>query len=147
MAITLLEVLRKKGPGIFRVAPDDTVLDAVNEMNERGVGAVLVLKDEDLVGIFTERDILTRVLARGLDAGGTQVRDVMTRRLVILRSSCTVEEAMAVVTRTRCRHLPVFDGGTLVGLVSSGDLTRAVTDEQQYELEKLAEYITGRYPG
>jgi CBS domain-containing protein len=146
MLDTLNAVLENKGRTIHRVSPDASVLEAIRAMNEHKIGALLVSVDHQLAGIFTERDVLSRVVDPGRDPNTTRVEEVMTRQLVVVRPSTTVEEAMAVMTEKRCRHLPVVDGGELQGLVSIGDLTRWVNRNQRFQIKELINYITGQYP-
>jgi CBS domain-containing protein len=135
-------ILGNKGSEVLSLAPADTVADAVRLMNERNIGSVMVMDGDDAVGIFTERDVLVRVVARRRDPDDTKVGDVMTTRLVAINPATTVEEAMVLVTETRCRHLPVFDEDrSLVGLVSSGDLTRWMISGQKAEINDLVRYI------
>src|SRR5512143_58132 len=124
---TLKLVLDDKGRAVRTVEPEESVLAAVRTMNEHGIGAMLVMENGQTVGIFTERDVLRRVVAAGRDPAGTPVRDVMTKKIVCVSPSTTVEESMAIVTELRCRHLPVLEDGRVHGLVSIGDLTRWVT--------------------
>ncbi len=142
----LSAVLQDKGHQVFSIGPTATVRDAVHEMNRNGVGALLVMDGNDVAGIFTERDVLRRVLQEDRDPASTKVGDVMTRELVVVRPTTKVEEAMAVVTEKRCRHLPVLDGDRLVGVVSIGDLTRWVSRNQAIHIKDLVNYITGKYP-
>jgi CBS domain-containing protein len=100
-----------------------------------------------MVGIFTERDVLCRVVGEGRDPSATRVVDVMTQEVVAVRSTTSVEEAMAVFTEKRFRHLPVVDDGELKGLVSSGDLTRRMSRNQEGHIQDLMNFITGKYPG
>jgi CBS domain-containing protein len=147
MQETLDTVLAGKGPAIHYVVPEATVLDAVQKMNEERIGAVLVCVSGEMVGIFTERDVLCRVVAEGRDPAATKVVEVMTSEMVTVRSTTSVEEAMAVFTERRFRHLPVIDDGELKGLVSSGDLTRRVSHSQEGHIQDLMNFITGKYPG
>jgi len=128
------------------VAPETTVLDAVRKMNQERIGALLVHDDQEIVGIFTERDVLTRVLDSDRDPAKTRVSEVMTTEPVSVRSTTLVEEAMAIVTDRRCRHLPVLDDDELVGLVSIGDLTRWVGRHQEIQIQDLVNFITRKYP-
>jgi CBS domain-containing protein len=146
MLDSLTAVLNQKGDTVFNVTPENSVLEAVQKMNQEHVGALLVCSEGKLVGIFTERDVLIRVVDHGRDPAATRVAEVMTRELVVVKPSTTVEEAMAVVTEKRCRHLPVMEEGELRGLVSIGDLTRWVTRNQQVQIQDLVNYITGKYP-
>lgn len=139
-------VLEAKGSHVETIGPDATVADAVRRMNEARIGALLVVDEQGgrqrPAGIFTERDVLTRVVAAGRDPAATSVREVMSTPLVVIRPETTVQEAMMVVTEKRCRHLPVMRGDDLVGLVSIGDLTRALLREQQAKIDDLVTYIT-----
>lgn len=147
MKSSLGMILQEKGSAVHSVAPDAIVLDAVRTMNRAGIGSLLVLNGDEVVGIFTERDVLRRVVDAGLDASTTTVAKVMTRELVTVGPATTVAEAMAVVTEKRCRHLPVMEGDRLLGLISIGDLTREYTHSQAVQIRDLVNYITGRYPG
>jgi len=140
-------VLGDKGRQVYAIAPSVTVSQAVDEMNEKGVGALLVVdRDERPLGIFTERDVLRRVVGEGRDPLHTRVADVMTHDLIVISPSMTVSAAMAVMTQSRCRHLPVMDNGRVMGMVSIGDLTRWVSLTQEVEIQHLVDYITGRHP-
>jgi len=143
----LSEVLREKGSTVYSVGPDHSVKQAVDLMNDKGVGSVLVMEGERVRGIFTERDVLRRVVAVGLSPDDTLVREVMTSDCIVVEPKTTVGETMSVITEKRVRHLPVVDGQKLLGLVSIGDLTRWVVRSQRFELKELYGYITGRYPG
>jgi CBS domain-containing protein len=147
MQDTLESVLAGKGPAIHYVIPEATVLDAVKKMNEEHIGAVLVCISGEMVGIFTERDVLCRVVDEGRAPATTRVVDVMTQEVVAVRSTTKVEEAMAVISERRIRHLPVVDDGELKGLVSSGDLTRWASRNQEGHIQDLMNFITGKYPG
>ena len=147
MIDTLNAVLSSKGNTVHSVSPTVSVLEAVRIMNKERIGSLLVCADNELIGIFSERDVLIRVVDEGRDPGKTTVAEVMTRELVVVRPSMTVEEAMAVVTERRCRHLPVMDESKLLGLVSIGDLTRWVTRNQEIHIQDLVNFITRKYPG
>ena len=137
----LERLLEQKTGGLETVGPETSIMDAVARMNQRSIGSVLVMEGERLVGIFTERDVLTRVVPRQLDPNKTPVREVMTRQLVTVSPSTTVQEAMVVVTDTRHRHLPVVQGGRVMALVSTGDLTRWVVRDQQRTIDGLVDYV------
>lgn len=138
-------ILAEKGGRVVAIGPSSTVRAAVDRMNEERIGCLVVLEDEKPVGVFTERDVLVRVVAVGADPESITVREVMTPRPIAIRSSTTVEEAMMVVTERRCRHLPVVADGRLVGLISIGDLTRWTVRHQRHRIEDLVSYITGSY--
>ncbi len=147
MRDTLASVLANKGTAVHHVAPEATVLDAVEQMNQARIGALLVCVSGELVGIFTERDVLCRVVGERRDPEATKVVDVMTSEVATVRSSTRIEEAMAVISEKRIRHLPVVDDGDLKGVVSSGDLTRSVSRNQEGHIQHLMDFITGKYPG
>jgi CBS domain-containing protein len=145
---TMREVLERKGYEVYATTPDATVDDAVVEMCRARVGALLVRDDAGRpVGIVSERDLLIRVLLSHRDPATTLVGQVMTHRLVSVDTDRTVAGAMAVMTRERCRHLPVVVDGEIVGMVSIGDLALTITENQEFELKTLHEYVEGRYPG
>ncbi|MEK7704402.1 MAG: CBS domain-containing protein [Myxococcota bacterium] len=143
---TLSILLRHKGNDVYSVPPDATVAEAVTAMNRHHVGAVMVTDRDRPVGIFTERDVLRRVVGEGRDPARTRVTEVMTRELVAVRPSVTVAAAMAIITDKRCRHLPVVQDGELLGLVSSGDLTRWIGRGHEVQIQQLIEYVTNSYP-
>jgi CBS domain-containing protein len=146
MRTTLKTILERKGPQVHAVSPSHTVLDAVRRMNQERVGAVLIMDGQETVGIFTERDVLSRVVDQNRDPASTKVSEVMTREMVTVKPGTTVEEAMAIVTDKRCRHLPVMEGKVLLGVVSSGDLTRSISEKQEVHIQDLVNYITSKYP-
>ena len=143
----LSSLLRAKGTKVCTISPSSPVIEAVRQMNSEGIGSLLVTDGDQVVGIFSERDVLTRVVDRELDPGSTPVSAVMTDEVVAVDSSMSVEDAMAVVTEKRCRHLPVMDGDVLTGMVSIGDLTKWMGRHHQTHIQDLVNYITGKYPG
>lgn len=147
MQDTLKAVLAHKGSTVYSVDPEDSILDAVRKMNREHVGALLVCIDGRMVGIFTERDVLCRVLDEGRAPDATRVADVMTTEVVTVGPQTGVKDAMAVITERRIRHLPVVDDGDLLGVVSIGDLTRWVSRNQEGHIQHLMNFITGKYPG
>jgi CBS domain-containing protein len=146
MNTALDKVLEQKGRQVYVTSPVQSVLDAIKSMRDKQVGALVVLDGGKPVGVFTERDVLNRVVACECDAAETSVADVMTKNLVVVCPETTVQQAMAIVTEKRCRHLPVMDGDELVGVVSIGDLTHWLVKSQGFEIESLIRYITGQYP-
>jgi len=139
----LSKLMEQGRPEVVSVAPRTPVAECVRQMNEHRIGAMLVMDSGELLGIFTERDALTRVLGTGLDPGTTAVSDVMTRQPITVTPTTTLEEAMAIVTRERVRHLPVVQGGKVVGIVSSGDLTHRLVRDQAREIQELVD-VAGR---
>ncbi len=139
-------LLDEKGRDVFSVSPDTTVFDAAKTMADRHIGALLVVEGGKPVGIFTERDILARVLLECKDARAMKVGEAMTKDPVVIGRDTSVKEAMAIMTERRCRHLPVIEDETLVGLVSIGDCTRWVSRDQDYTIKHLNDYIHRNYP-
>lgn len=144
---TIKRILRDKGDAVYKVPPEATVKQAVETMSERHVGAVLVCTGCECTGIFTERDLMNRVVLAGLDPAVTRVCDVMTADVAVIQPSTPAAEAMAIMTERRCRHLPVVENGAIVGMVSIGDLVRLESENQQFEIRMLTDYIHGKYPG
>ena len=137
------EILDAKGREVWSVTPESTVFDALRVMAEKGIGAVLVMEDEHLVGIFTERDYARKVVLEGRTSRQSPVRDVMTRKVLCVSPDRTVDQCMALMTDERARHLPVVDHKQVIGVVSIGDLVKAVIAEQQHLIEELQHYISG----
>jgi CBS domain-containing protein len=146
MNTSISVLLERKGSAVFSVGPSVTVTAAAKEMERHRVGAILVMENDMIAGIFTERDLLSRVVASGLDPNTTSIDKVMTRDPIAVVSGTTVEEVMALFTTKRFRHLPVVDDGRLVGLVSIGDILRRMVEAHRHEAEQLKQYIGGGYP-
>jgi CBS domain-containing protein len=145
MNTRIRDILRRKGEDVYSVGPLATVIDAVNTMNDHHVGSVLVCEGGDPVGVFSERDVLVRVVAAHRDPRQTLVRDVMTTRLYTAAPEDTLLEVMRLMTDRRCRHVPVMEGESLIGLVSIGDLTKATQYNLRQEVRELSSYIGGPY--
>jgi CBS domain-containing protein len=144
---TVADILKKKGSTVITVGADDTVHNALELMVRHNVGALIVTTAAGICGIFTERDYLRKVALTALPSKNTKVMDISTCNVVAVDPSYTVSQAMAVMTSQRCRHLPVMDGGQLVGLVSIGDLVKQASDDQDAAIHLLTDYVTGKYPG
>jgi len=140
---TVRDILRLKGNDCWCVAPSDSVFDAMKLMAEREVGALLVTERDNLVGIISERDYARKVILQGRSSKTTQVREIMTARVVYADPNQGVEECMAVMTEKRIRHLPVMDAGRLCGVISIGDLVKSIITEQKFIIEQLERYISG----
>ncbi|MCX6955272.1 MAG: CBS domain-containing protein [Verrucomicrobia bacterium] len=136
-------LLERKGSAVHSVAPTLSVHDAVSEMNRHRIGAIVVLDGPRLVGIFTERDVLRRVVGAAIDPKRTPVTDVMTSGVITIGPEATIEETMNIFTEKRCRHLPVVQDGRIRGVISIGDITRWMADAHRAEAEHLRNYITG----
>ena len=143
MRSQLSDILDEKGSTVYRVAPTDSMLHAVETMSEKHVGALLVCEDDRPVGIVTERDVMTRLILRGRDPRSTTVAVAMTREVVVVEPSTSIDEAMAIMTQRRCRHLPVVHDGRIVGMVSIGDIVRHLSSEQEFEIRMLTDYVSG----
>lgn len=146
MNVPITAILDRKGSNVFTVPPNVTVAEAVAEMNSRRVGSVLVVDGGRLVGIFTERDVLRRVVGAGVDPKSARVADVMTAGVITIGPDATIEEVMVIFTEKRCRHLPVMENNRLVGTISIGDVTRWMADAHRTEAEHLKNYIAGGFP-
>lgn len=140
---TVHQLLEYKGSAVISISPDAKVIDALRIMAEREIGAVLVLDNDKLVGIMSERDYARKVILKGKSSQETCVREIMTERVIYVRPLQTVPECMALMTTKRVRHLPVLDGERLVGVISLGDLVRETISEQQFIIQQLENYIHG----
>jgi CBS domain-containing protein len=138
---TLRDLLASKGGEVIAVHPTDTVLRAASLMNERNIGGVVVLEDGQLAGIFTERDVLRRVVALGLDAATTRVADVMTSPVVTCQAEMSVDECSALMTSRKIRHLPVRDPTGLIGMVSIRDLLAHKVSDQEVTISQMNNYL------
>src|SRR5881409_993634 len=141
---TVTQLLRGKGPGVLSVSPATPVFEALQVMAEKNVGALLVVEGEKLVGIFSERDYARKVILKGKASKETPVREIMSSHVLYIRPEQTIEDCMALMTDKRVRHLPVMEAEKLIGVISIGDVVKALIDEQQFIIEQLQNYITGR---
>lgn len=140
---TVKEILNAKGHDFFSVSPADTVYDAIRIMADNEIGSVLVMDGGRLVGIVTERDYARKIMLEGKSSPNTPVRDIMTTNVLITAPDQSVDACMALVTEKRVRHLPVVADEQVAGVVSIGDLVKAVIDEQKFIIEQLESYIAG----
>ena len=139
------DILKSKNePTVYAIRPDDSVFDALQRMADKGIGALLVMDGDAIIGILTERDYARKIILRGRTSALTLVRDVMTTSVMFVKSTHTSEECMAIMTDYRLRHLPVVDHGKLLGLISIGDLVKNIISEQKFVIEQLEHYITGQ---
>lgn len=139
--LTVREILGVKSRVVHAVSPQAKVYDALTLMARHDVGALVVIDDERLVGMFSERDYARKVALRGLSSATLSVDDVMTREVLTVTPHCTIDDCMAIMTDHRVRHLPVLDGAGLVGLVSIGDVVKAQIAEQRFVIAQLEQYI------
>jgi CBS domain-containing protein len=144
MSVTVGSILQYKGHDVWSVGPDESVFQAISLMADKGVGALVVIAGETLVGIISERDYARKVALQGRTSKDTPVRDIMTSPVVSVSPNQTVDECMRIVTAKRIRHLPVVQQGKVVGVVSIGDLVQRVISTQGEIIQYLHEYIVGR---
>ncbi|MHB0959705.1 MAG: CBS domain-containing protein [Pirellulaceae bacterium] len=144
MDISIESVLDRKGRSVFSIEADRSVYEAIVEMEARNVGALIVMDEQGVAGIITERDYLRKVILKGRSSRDTPVATIMSRNLVSITPEDTVAKAMALMTAQRCRHLPVFKDRQLVGLVSVGDLIKATIAGQEFTIQMLEYYISCR---
>lgn len=135
-------ILETKGGTIWQIAPNDSVLDAIKMMAEKGIGALLVMDGEKLAGIISERDYARKIILKGRSSEATPVRDIMTAQVICARPEQTVEECMSLMTEKHIRHLPVVRDENVVGVLSIGDLVKAIIEEQHFTIKQLEMYIT-----
>jgi CBS domain-containing protein len=136
-------LLEGKGRAVYTVGPDASVYDAVRQMAEKNVGALVVMKGDTLVGIVSERDYARKVILKDRSSRDTPVAEIMTASVITVSVDATVDDCMRLCTDGRLRHLPVLDGESMVGIVSIGDLVKAVISEQKETINQLESYITG----
>ena len=139
---TVKQVLDKKGHEVHSISPDASVFDALSTMAEHNIGSLVVLDNANLVGIITERHYSREIVLKGKTSPTTRVRDIMSTEVVCARPDQSVEECMAIMTRQRIRHLPVVEDGSVIGVLSIGDLVKAKIEEQEHQIEQLQNYIT-----
>src|SRR5579885_1270447 len=138
---TVRHLLDRKGRALFSIEPEDPVLEAVRLMADRHVGALLVMRGTELAGIVSERDYARKVVLLGRASAETPVWQIMTSPVITVTLENSVQDCMRLVTERRIRHLPVLEGGRVIGMVSIGDLVKAVIEEQQQTIEQLESYI------
>ena len=135
------QLLDRKGREVFSVSPAAAVLEAIRMMAERHIGALLVMQGDELTGIVSERDYARKVILKGRSSADTPVRDIMSTPVLTVQPEATVEKCMQLMTDHRVRHLPVVEGRRVVGMVSIGDLVKAVMADQQQQIQQLESYI------
>jgi len=139
------EIVHNKGGAVWTISPEATVLEAIQMMAEKNVGALLVTKDEKLIGIISERDYSRKVVLKGRSSKDTPVRDILSGHIIHVSPDHTVDECMRLMTEHRVRHLPVLEGNRIMGVVSIGDLVNWIISAQSSAIHQLETYITG-YP-
>ena len=136
------DILRRKGTVVWSASPDETVLEGIRRMAEHGVGALLVLEDDQLVGLFSERDYSRKVILQGLRSQDTPVRTVMSTPVLTISPDATVQQGLSMMNEKTVRHLPVTDDSGIIGVVSMRDLVQAVIEDQEALIEQLERYLT-----
>ena len=141
---TVRQILGPKGTMVHTIGPGDSVYDALVKMAEANIGALVVIEDGEVVGLFSERDYSRKVILLGKASRETAVQEVMSAPVICVSSKHTVDACMAIMTNERVRHLPVLENGQLAGIISIGDVVKAIIEEQQFTIEQLEHYISGR---
>ena len=136
-------LLDRKGRHIISIKPEDSVLDAIRLMAEKGIGSLVVMEDQELLGIMSERDYARKVIIKGRSSESTAVSEIMTANVFTTSSSETVNDCMSVMTEKKIRHLPVVEDNAVIGMISIGDLVESIIADQQEEIEQLEHYISG----
>ena len=139
---TVAEILRNKGSDVWMIAPDATILEALTVMAEKRIGALVVMENDKLVGIISERDYARKVALEGRSSRDSKVSEIMSHKVLCARPEQTTQECMALMSDKRARHLPILDHKKVIGMVSIGDLVKNIIAEQQFEINALQHYIT-----
>ena len=139
--LSVRQMLSEKGSAVVSITPDTSVFDALNIMNEKNIGAVLVMEDEELVGIFSERDYARKVILAGRSSKITEVKELMTCKVYCIDPSRTIQDVMELMNEHRFRHVPVMESEKVIGVLSSGDVMRGVVAEQKNTIESLESYL------
>ena len=138
----IASLLQDKSPGLWSVSPEDTVLDAIKLMNEKGIGALLVLQDGVLAGIFSERDYARKIILMGRASAETQVKEIMTRQVYYTYPKQNIDDCLVVMTEHHIRHLPVMQDDRVMGMISMGDVVKEIIKEQRDKIAQLEHYIS-----
>lgn len=146
MAETVRGILGTKGRTVWSVTPETTVYDALSLMADKDIGALIVVSEDRVVGIFSERDYARKVILMGRSSKDVQVHEIMSSPVLGVTPDHTIEDCMKIVTANRVRHLPVMEAGALAGVISIGDLVNAIISEQAETIQALSAYISGSYP-
>ena len=141
------DIINQKGSDIYSVTSDETVFNAIKSMSELKIGALLVIDDNNLSGIISERDYRDKVILMGKQSKTTRVREIMTSKVYKVEPGDDLNTCMRIMTNQKIRHLPVMENETVVGVISIGDVVKSMIDEQKFEINSLKDYIAGSYPG
>ena len=140
-------ILKHKGSQVHSIPPEVTVYEALEKMADENIGALVVMNGNDLVGVFSERDYVRKVILKGRSSREMRVNEIMSSPVVTVNPRTTIDDCMHRMTDKRCRHLPVVEGEKVVGVVSIGDLVNWIIKAQDFTIHQLEDYISGRYPG
>ena len=143
METTVRQLINRKGNAVWHTQPDVTVFEALSLMAEKGIGALLVLEEHNLVGIFSERDYARKVILMGRSSRSTAVREIMTKKVLVVHPSQTMDDCMALMTDKHIRHLPVMEDDSVIGIISIGDVVKEIISDQEFVIGQLENYITG----
>lgn len=143
------DILHNKGNNVYSIAPNETVYDAISKMDELDIGALIVLDNKNLAGIISERDYRSKVILKGRSSKSTEVREIMTEKVITVSNADSVERCMAIMTDHKIRHLPVIKANKVSGIISIGDLVKSIISKQKVEIKNMRQYIQGEgsYPG
>ena len=139
---TVRNILQKKGNAVYSVSPDSSVYDALEDLEEKNLGGLVVVENGKLIGVFTERDYARKVILKGRSSRETLVRDIMTSRPIFVSPDNTIDDCMQLMSDKGIRHLPVLENGELVGVLSIGDIVKYIINEKDFIIENLEHYIT-----
>ncbi|MET0061192.1 MAG: CBS domain-containing protein [Candidatus Thiodiazotropha endolucinida] len=140
--LTVNQLLQRKGYDIETTDPNATVFEALQSMADHEIGSLVVVEDKKIVGLFSERDYARNIILKGRTSKETRVKEIMSSQVLVVNPEQTTEECMAIMTEKRIRHLPVMKDNELVGIISIGDLVKAIIEEQQFVIEQLVSYIS-----
>ncbi|MEW7972941.1 MAG: CBS domain-containing protein [Candidatus Thiodiazotropha endolucinida] len=140
--LTVNQLLQRKGYDIETIDPNATVFEALQSMADNEIGSLVVVEDKKIVGLFSERDYARNIILKGRTSKATRVKEIMSSQVLVVNPEQTTEECMAIMTEKRIRHLPVMKDNELVGIISIGDLVKAIIEEQQFVIEQLVRYIS-----
>jgi len=143
------DILKSKGTKVYSIAPKQTVFEAIKKMDELDIGALLVVNDQKLKGIISERDYRSKVILKGRSSKSTNVSEIMSEDIIYVEPGDSVESCMSIMTEKKIRHLPVMKGDDILGVISIGDLVKNIISQQKFEIKNLRHYIQGHgsYPG